>query len=325
MIYSKNINMVIRTFQKQRNIKKTLGIIGTMIVGIFLVAKLSNTIYEKIAEKNANQTFVVGTTINFAGEIESENNFPLYTHKISNKQGNTIFLKSSSINLNSYSGKLEIFGEIKDIRKDIPIIEVSALKFIDQGLIIKNNIYFFVKDLLYLDFWNQPQLSARKEKKEIQIFYEKQKVSSIERFLCSRVLRQRDCTYLIEDYSNNQKENFDSYRWYTYYKHGTGLRTVFDQTMFWYVFKDIEEETMLNLSTIIRIVDKKFIISNKRNVIKEACSNKWEDAIQVENSIVQYDDNNQVHVSAKSSKTEKTCKVTFDMRNERAIVQTEIL
>ncbi len=296
-----------------------------MVIGILLVAKLSNTIYEKIVEKNANQTFVVGTTINFAWEINAENNFPLYTHKITNKQGNTIFLKSSSINLNSYSGKLEIFGEIKDIRKDIPIIEVSALKFIDQGLIIKNNIYFFVKDLLYLDFWNQPQLSAKKEKKEIQIFYEKQKVSSIERFLCSRVLRQRDCTYLIEDYSNNQKENFDSYRWYTYYKHGTGLRTVFDETMFWYVFKDIEEETMLNLSTIIRIVDKKFIISNKRNTIKEACNDKGEDNIQIENSIVQYDDNNQVHISAKSSKTGKTCKVTFDMRNERTVIQTEIL
>lgn len=296
-----------------------------MVIGILLVAKLSNTIYEKIVEKNANQTFVVGTTINFAWEINAENNFPLYTHKITNKQGNTIFLKSSSINLNSYSGKLEIFGEIKDIRKDIPIIEVSALKFADQGLIIKNNIYFFVKDLLYLDFWNQPQLSAKKEKKEIQIFYEKQKVSSIERFLCSRVLRQRDCTYLIEDYSNNQKENFDSYRWYTYYKHGTGLRTVFDETMFWYVFKDIEEETMLNLSTIIRIVDKKFIISNKRNTIKEACNDKGEDNIQIENSIVQYDDNNQVHISAKSSKTGKTCKVTFDMRNERTVIQTEIL
>lgn len=296
-----------------------------MVIGILLVAKLSNTIYEKIVEKNANQTFVVGTTINFAWEINAENNFPLYTHKITNKQGNTIFLKSSSINLNSYSGKLEIFGEIKDIRKDIPIIEVSALKFADQGLIIKNNIYFFVKDLLYLDFWNQPQLSAKKEKKEIQIFYEKQKVSSIERFLCSRVLRQRDCTYLIEDYSNNQKENFDSYRWYTYYKHGTGLRTVFDETMFWYVFKDIEEETMLNLSTIIRIVDKKFIISNKRNTIKEACNDKGEDNIQTENSIVQYDDNNQVHISAKSSKTGKTCKVTFDMRNERTVIQTEIL
>jgi hypothetical protein len=58
--------MVIRTFQKQRNIKKTLGVIGTMVIGILLVAKLSNTIYEKIVEKNANQTFVVGTTINFA-------------------------------------------------------------------------------------------------------------------------------------------------------------------------------------------------------------------------------------------------------------------
>jgi len=54
--------------------------------------------------------------------------------------------------------------------------------------------------MLYLDFKNQPNLSAKKNDKEIQIFYKDEKISNIERFLCNRVLRQRDCNYLIEDY-----------------------------------------------------------------------------------------------------------------------------
>jgi hypothetical protein len=179
--------------------------------------------------------------------------------------------------------------------------------------------------MIYLDFSNQSELSAKKEEKEINIFYGKEKVSSIERFLCSRVLRQKDCSYLIEDYGNSQKENFDSYRWYTYYKHGTWLRTVFDWTMFWYVFKDVEEETILNLSNIIRIIDKNFILNNKKETIKEACEKQWETISQIATSSIQYEDDNQVHITVEAAKSINRCKVTFDMRNERNITQVEIM
>lgn len=295
-----------------------------MILGIIAVAKITNIVYTKITWYNQNQWFIVGENISFVGEIESDNNFPLYTHKITDRKGEIAFLKSSSTNLNNYSWKLEIVGKIKDIRKDSPIIDVSAIKFPDQGLIIKNNIYFFVKDMLYLDFSNQSQLSAKKKGKEIQIFYNNEKISNVERFLCSRVLRQRDCTYLIEDYGNSQKENFDSYRWYTYYKHGSGLRTVFDGTMFGYIFKDIEEENMLNLSNIIKIVDKNFILSNKKEIIKEVCAEKGENITQIHSSSLQYEDNNQIHITVESNKSDQYCKVTFDMRNERKVTQVHI-
>ncbi|MEI6774167.1 MAG: hypothetical protein WCL18_05205 [bacterium] len=46
-------------------------------------------------------------------------------------------------------------------------------------------------------------------------------VVSIERFVCSKILKSRDCTYLITDYIQNNKDNFESYRSYTFYKHGT--------------------------------------------------------------------------------------------------------
>lgn len=296
-----------------------------MLVWIIAVAKVSNVIYTEITKPDQNQEFHIGETMNFAGEISNESNFPLYTHKITNRKWESVFLKSSSINLNKHNWKLEIYWEIKDIKKNIPIIEVISIKFPEQGLIIKNNVYFFVKDMLYLDFSNQSQLSAKKEKKEIQIFYWEEKLSSVERFLCSRVLRQRDCTYLIEDYGNSQKENFDSYRWYTYYKHGTWLRTVFDGTMFGYIFKDIEEETMLSLSNIIKIVDKNFIVNNKKEVIKKACADKWESIQQIGNTSVQYEDNNQVNITVEATKSDNRCKVTFDMRNEWEVTQVQII
>ncbi len=316
--------MVIRTFHKKRNIKKIIGVLFTIIVGSIAVAKITNFLYSQIIEKN-NEKINIWETINFLWEIVDENDFPLYTHKIENKNWESVFLKSSSINLNKYSWILEIYGEIKDIKKNTPIVEVTTIKFPEQWLIIKNNNYLFIKDMIYLEFEKQPDLSAIKDDKEIKIFYWKEKISDIERFVCSRVLRQKDCSYLIEDYWNSQKDNFDSYRWYTYYKHWTGLRTVFDWKMFWYIFKNIEEENMLNLSNIIRIIDKNFVLANKREIIKQACNKEWEKIDQIASSSLQYDDDNKIHITIESGKTNYMCKVTIDIRNERKITQTQII
>lgn len=296
-----------------------------MIIWIIIVSKVSNFIYTEISDINKNTSFDLWKSISFYWEITAENNFPLYTHKITNKKGDTIFLKSSNININKFTWELEIYWEIIDAKKGNPIIDVSSLKFPKQNLIIKNNIYFFVKDLLYLDFTNQPDLSAKKINKEIQIFYKEEKISNIERFLCNRVLRQKDCNYLIEDYWATQKENFDSYRWYTYYKHGTGLRTVFDWTMFGYIFKEIEEANMLELSNIIRIVDKNFVLENKIEKIKEACEKNWEKIQKFDTNYLQYEDDNQIHIVFEPKSSKNKCKVTFDMRNEWNIVQTQII
>ncbi|MEI7557882.1 MAG: hypothetical protein WCJ45_03495 [bacterium] len=46
-------------------------------------------------------------------------------------------------------------------------------------------------------------------------------VVTIERFVCSKILKSRDCTSLVSDYIQNDKDTFESYRSYTFYKHGT--------------------------------------------------------------------------------------------------------
>jgi hypothetical protein len=65
-----------------------------------------------------------------------------------------------SVNLNAYKGDVEVVGKLEKFLKRTPIVEVQSIKLPDQGLIIKNNIYYFTDDFLYIDFSSQTQLSA---------------------------------------------------------------------------------------------------------------------------------------------------------------------
>lgn len=151
-----------------------------------------------------------------------DNNFPNYTHSLVTQNGQKIGLKSSTINLNTYVGQpIELVGRLKKYFKVTPILEVDILKFPDQGLILNGNKYLFVKDLVYLDFSTQPQLRAIKSGSNIQIVFGTTPVVSIERFSCSKIFKARDCNALITSYIQTNKDTFDSYRSYTFYKHGT--------------------------------------------------------------------------------------------------------
>lgn len=320
--------MLIRSFKKPKEIRKfILWSIG-IIVAVCILVKIGTAMYREIFQwQNNGNIFEINKTITFAGNIRAENKFPLYTHNITNKKGEEIFVKSSDINLTKYNGTIEIVGTIEDMQKGTPIVNVHTLKLPDQKLIIKNNIYFFVKDLLYIDFSNQNQLGARKKDKEIEVLFNDKKIFSVERFLCSRVLKNKSCNYLIDDYGQNQKENFDSYRWYTFYKHGTGLRTVFDGEMFGYIFKNVDENMILDISSIIRIIDKDFIWSNKKDQIQKACKEKGKEIKQVTRSKIIYENENLITLAIEweQPKTDTSmCEITFDMRNERNITKVKI-
>jgi hypothetical protein len=263
----------------------------------------------------------------FIWTIKNDNQFPLYTHAITNDDGEKVYVKSTSINLNAQKGEIEIVWEVKEYYKDSPIIEVDTIKFKNQWLIIKNNAYLFVNDLLYLDFSNQPQLTANKVDKDINVYFDWKKIFSTERFLCSRILKNKSCNYLIQDYNTNQKESFDSYRWYTFYKHGTGLRTTFDGDTFGYIFKGIEDDVLLSISSMIRIVDKNFITKNKSDKIKENCkNNNWYlDHFSFAKTELKENNNISITIDWETNKWKRMeCILTMDIRNEREVTKASI-
>ena len=52
--------------------------------------------------------------------------------------------------------------------------------------------------LLQFDFTEQAQLSANKSGKNISIYFNKAPVFDVERFLCSKILKDKDCNSIVE-------------------------------------------------------------------------------------------------------------------------------
>ncbi len=257
----------------------------------------------------------------FEGTINATNKFPIYTHTVYNKDGVKIFLKSSSVNLNTYEGQyISLKGAIKEIYKWAPVVDVSEVKIGNEWLALQDNTYVFSKDLLMLDFKDQSQLSAKRTDREIEVYYGPKKIFTIERFVCSKIYKNGNCDQLIEDYQNNEKDSFTSYRNYTYYKHGTWLRTVFDGNKFGYIFKNIEDSILLDISSNIKIIDAEFLISTQSKRIKEACGYNailmWEITNKEENTI-------EVEFNGVNTKEEYPCTIKFDTQNERWITNIQ--
>ncbi len=320
--------MIIRKIRKNGILsgKKIIKRIIILLI-VLLIIKSIQYINNKINNDHSRiVSMQVGESVAFSGYLSVDNNFPYYTHSIIDTDGDKIWLKSATINLNKYKGKVEIVGKIERFLKLVPIVEVDTIKLPNQGLIIKNNIYYFTNDFLYLDFTNQPQLSAVKSGNDVNILYGDNVVVSIERFFCGAVVKRQDCTALIGDYQTTQKDNFDSLWGYTFYRHGTGIRTAFDGDLYGYVFKNIDDTMMTNLSNMIRIVNKDFILANKMADIRKNCSDQQNYLQSISDAKLRYADPKALTLlltGESNTQTPAACTIVFAPWNSWAVTSAK--
>jgi hypothetical protein len=326
MVY---ICMIIRNLKQKKKLHAK-GIVWFLVVciGAYFLIKLIVWIATKFDQNPQQNLYTLWATLTFSGKIVADNNFPNYTHSVQTQEWKKIGLKSSTINLNAYvNKKIEIVGRVKKYFKITPVLEVDTLKIPDQWLIITANRYFFVKELMYLDFSTQPQLSATKSWNDIQVSFNDNPVVNIQRFVCSKILKSLNCTSLITDYIQSNKDNFQSYRSYTFYKHGTWFWTTFDDNLFGFLFKNISDDMILDISNMFRIVNKDFILENKLNLIQSNCQNDFSQirTIDSESTLV-YQDPYKIMLGLNwfdKKNTPVTCKITFDVRNNRTVTDVQ--
>ena len=316
------ILMVIRKLKQKKILNaKVVFRFVILCLGTYFLIKFLSSVAERFSSTPQDALYTLWSSHTFSGKIIVDNNFPTYTHSITTQDGTKIWLKSSTINLNAYVDKdLEVVGRVKKYFKVTPVLEVDTIKIPEQWLIINDNRYLFVNDLLYLDFSTQPQLSASKSWNDVQVWFNQDPVVSVERFVCSKILKTRDCTYLIANYIETNKDNFESYRAYTFYKHGTGFWTTFDDNQFGFLFKDISDDMVLDISNMFRIVNKSFVIDNKLDIIKDVCKNDFAQLRSVDSSEWTFTYHDPFTITLGVQWTDKkwepaTCRVTFDVWN----------
>ncbi|MCX6823399.1 MAG: hypothetical protein NTX91_05440 [candidate division SR1 bacterium] len=316
--------MIIRKIRKDGivNVRKVVKWVIVIAVVLIVLKAMS---YLRSSQNNSTGITVdqIGKEVTIDGYLSPDNQFPYYTHSIVDKTKDKMGLKSATVNLNNYKGQVEIIGKVEKFLKFTPIIEVTAIKLPSQRVVIKNNSYFFADQFFILDFSDQSQLSAVGSGNEIIVLFDNKPVVTIERFICSKLLKGQNCNILIDDYIKNSKDNFTSLRGYSFYKHNDTTWTVFAGETFGYVFKNIDDDMMLNLSNMIKLVDENFILANKASQIKDACG-----ATEILSSEVKYKTEGTFTITIKGKTKEKNtvdCSLGFDPWNQWSIKKLSVI
>jgi hypothetical protein len=131
---------------------------------------------------------------------------------------------------------------------------------------------------------------------------------------------------LIADYNDKKKDNFDSIRWYTYYKHGSDIWITFDDEHFGYVFKNIDDTMMLDLSNMIRIVNKDFVMENKMSLIRTGCADSKTYLQTIQDASMNYHNPQMISLlltGRTDTDQQASCSIVFDDRNDRTVKSAE--
>ena len=100
---------------------------------------------------------------------------------------------------------------------------------------------------------------------------------------------------------------------------------MFDGNTFGYVFKNIDDETMLSISSMVNIVNKDFIIKNKLPVIQKECRDQEDGIKTIESSKIQYGNPKNISLTLKGESNKKEsvqCSINFDTRNEWKVTKS---
>jgi hypothetical protein len=205
------------------------------------------------------------------GTLEIHNNYPINTHKLITKNG-IFWLISSSLNINYFlDDEILVHWNIANISKEFPIIEVDSISIPDKNVKVKDNIYSFTKELLYLDFSQEKEFYATKNWQTITIYHQKTPVIEIETFFCSKITHSQNCEELLESYKSNDNDLFSSYGWNIYYKISDNKRATFNDDTLWYIINTTDEDLLLNISHLINIIDTTFISNSKVDFLISNC------------------------------------------------------
>lgn len=198
---------------------------------------------------------------------------------------------------------------------------IESLKDLDNNIITENNIYTFANELIILNTKEMPSVVPYKQWNKIIIYYKNNPLIDISTFGCSKVSSSRDCKQLIEDFDLNENEYFDSYNWLSYYKIDNNKWELFNDTLLWYYIQTQDDDILLNISSVISIINSNYILNNKKDLIINNCK----DILDIDDIDIIWQDWSIIIVDIRWKDKEKgntKCLVEFDLMKDRKTIKT---
>lgn len=311
-------------YKKEEKKAKNIWVIVTIIIILLFIVAI---VYLNKNDYNSLTEHFIWEQISISGEIFYDNNYPTNTHKLVN-DSESFWIKESKTNLNKFvDTDVLIEGNINEITVKYPILTISKLKIPQYGLSISENKYFYTKDLISFDFSKDTDLYSKKIAGQIVIYYKDEPMLYVDTFVCSNVTEIQNCEKMKMNYIVDLAEIFESTLWYTFYRNKEDSRVAFNDDNVWYIFTVYNDEDLLNLSHFIHIVDSKFLLTNKKELILSGCSNDDIKMIKISEIKKWILDDNLIKISVSwtdENKNKISCKLNIDIFNDWDIVNSSI-
>lgn len=316
--------MDIRSFlyQRKEEKKKNIWLIVTIII---IITFLVGIIALNSTEKKEIIDHFIGEKISANWKIFYDNNYPTNTHILVNNR-ESFWLKDSKTNLNNFSDiDVVVDGNINEITEKYPILTISKIKIPSYKLSITDNKYFYAKDLISFDFEKDIDVYSKKVAGQIIIYYKDEPMLYVDTFVCSNVTEVQNCDKMKMNYIMDLAETFESTLWYTFYRNKENSWVAFNDDNIWYIFTANSDDDLLNLSHFIHIVDSKFLLVNKKELILSGCSNEEINMTKISGIEKWILDDNLIKVTVSgtdSTKNKISCKLNIDIFDNRNIVNS---
>ena len=318
--------MDIRSFlyQKREEKAKNIRLIATIIIIILFFIGI--IVLNKADQKEYIEHFI-GEKISADWKIFYDNNYPTNTHILVNNR-ESFWLKDSKTNLNNFSDiDVVVDGNINEITEKYPILTISKIRIPSYKLSITDNKYFYTKDLISFDFEKDIDVYSKKVWGQIIIYYKDEPMLYVDTFVCSNVTEVQNCEKMKMNYIMDFAETFESTLWYTFYRNKENSWIAFNDDNIWYIFTANSDEDLLNLSHFIHIIDSKFLLVNKKELILSGCSNDDINLVKISNISKWILDDNLIKVTISGTDENKkkvSCKLNIDIFDDRNIVNSTV-
>ena len=231
-----------------------------------------------------------------------------------------IFLKNYPQNIgNLIWNNVLVRWEMKE-NNEGQIFFIKSLKDLDNNTLVEDNIYTFTDELLILNAKDTPWIVAYKQGDKIVIDYKNNHLIDISAFACSQISSSRDCKALINYFDLNENEYFNAYNWLVYYKIHNNKRELFNDIFLWYYIDTKDDDILLNISSMIDVINSDYIFDNKKDFIIDNC----EDLMMIDDVNIVWKTENFLVVNIRWKTTHKkqvACEITFDLMNDWKVIE----
>lgn len=319
--------MDIKNFLRQKKENKKKRTMWAIIILVTISILLA--LFFFVIKNYTKIIYEVWDQITIEWRIIPDNNFPVYTHSISDLE-QSFWLKSSTINLNNFVDKnLIINWQISELSNKLPVLQITNIKMPHSKMIVKDNKYFFTNELVSFDFSKDLDLSAEKTGRNINIYYQGEPILSMETFVCSKITPTQNCEEMVVNYTKNLNEMFTTYLGYFFYKNKEKTWVTLNDNTIWYIFKTSDNNTLLNLSHLINIINSKFILEHKQDLILKHCSDEDNNikTKSINNLSKEIIDENLIRIRVEWVSTDwehLECRLTVSIRDDREVKTSQL-